>query len=364
MTTAVAKTEAEKPSAVLAQELDRLTPAFKDVLPNNMDVARFKRVVLQAVAKNADLMACTPTSIILAVSEAAQLGLEPTGSLSQAWLIPYNENVAAKGQKAQYVKKAQLQIGIRGLEELARRSGQVRHIMSRVVYEGDEFEVRYGHDERIIHVPAFETVDPTKITHVYAIAHMTDGSQPFDVMTKDQVDAIRARSKAANFGPWVTDYAEMSRKTVSRRLVKTLPLTIEAREAIERDDDREFGAGTPPVVSTRNAEIRGLLTAKGVIPAPPPPDEEPPTPKNAPGAKAKRPAPDDAAPDASAKEQAADAGVAENPGGEAVCGATSDPALGEVETCVLPPGHLDEPGAKQRHQAASGSVWPAAKEKS
>lgn len=45
----------------------------------------------------------------------------------------------------------------------------------------------------------------------------------------------------------------------------------------------------------------------------------------------------------------------------AKCGSLSDPALGEIEECVMAAGHLDVAGSQQRHQAASGSIWPAGK---
>ena len=45
------------------------------------------------------------------------------------------------------------------------------------------------------------------------------------------------------------------------------------------------------------------------------------------------------------------------------CGSLSDPALGEIEECFMAVGHLDVKGTKPQHRAASGSIWPAVKEK-
>ena len=56
-------------------------------------------------------------------------------------------------------------------------------------------------------------------------------------MSKDEVDAVRKRSRAANNGPWVTDYGEMAKKTVFKRLSKWLPVTPELQEAIAKDDE-------------------------------------------------------------------------------------------------------------------------------
>ena len=56
-----------------------------------MDIERFKRVALLAVSKNPDLLACSPSSIIRSIIEAAEIGLEPTGSLNRAWLVPFKD---------------------------------------------------------------------------------------------------------------------------------------------------------------------------------------------------------------------------------------------------------------------------------
>lgn len=57
-------------------------------------------------------------------------------------------------------------------------------------------------------------------------------------MSKEEIDAVRRRSKAVSSGPWVTDYFEMAKKTAFRRVSKWIPLSAEIVEAFERDDDR------------------------------------------------------------------------------------------------------------------------------
>jgi recombination protein RecT len=335
--------------AKIEAELVRLAPDIAATLPNNMSRARFQVVVLQALSRNPELLDCEASSVILSVLEAAQLGLEPTGSLSRAWLIPFKEKGSVR-------PKAQLMIGVRGYEDLARRSGEIADVWSRVVYEGDQFEVIYGTEDRIVHVPKLETIDPTKITHVYAVAKFSDGRVRFEVMTKADIDRIRARARGSNFGPWVTDYAEMSRKTCVRRLIKTLPLTVEAITAVERDEEREFGQPAALPAVSRTAEVRQLVLNRGKEPVS---DEQ--AASEAPGAPETVEVAPDATPTASATQQtgAVEPEPVAQGDGQPVCGATSDPKLGAVETCVLEPEHLAVKGSAQRHQSAAGSVWPA-----
>jgi hypothetical protein len=68
-------------------------------------------------------------------------------------------------------------------------------------------------------------------------------------MSRAEVDGIRARSKSADNGPWVTDYAAMALKTVVRRLFKFLPVSIEIQQAVSLDEQAEAG------VSQQNSAI-------------------------------------------------------------------------------------------------------------
>jgi recombinational DNA repair protein RecT len=55
-------------------------------------------------------------------------------------------------------------------------------------------------------------------------------------MTRDEVEAIRKRSRSANNGPWATDFDEMAKKTVFRRASKWIELSSEIRDAFDNDD--------------------------------------------------------------------------------------------------------------------------------
>jgi recombination protein RecT len=54
-------------------------------------------------------------------------------------------------------------------------------------------------------------------------------------MTQREIQDVRSRSKAAQNGPWVTDFGEMARKTVVRRAAKYWPLSPELADASEHD---------------------------------------------------------------------------------------------------------------------------------
>ncbi len=147
--------------------------------------------------------------------------------LGHAYLVPYGET-------------ATLIVGYKGLIDLARRSGQLSTIFARIVYQRDQFEYAYGLTERLEHIPA-NVDDSGDIQAAYAVARLKDGGTQFEVMSKREIDAIRDRSKASKNGPWVTDYAEMAKKTVLRRLCKMLPASVELARAVALDERADLG---------------------------------------------------------------------------------------------------------------------------
>jgi recombination protein RecT len=312
---------------------DRIS-RIEELLPPTMDPRRFASVSLIALSKNPTLLTCDRASFVMAVLEAAEIGLEPTGGVGGAHLVPFKGRI-------------QLILDYRGVQYLIREGGggEVKTVL---VYEGDYFKVYEGTENaRIRHTKRFATVNPAQIQYVYAVP--LDHPEKFEVMTKAEIDGIRARSKAANTGPWVSDYGSMARKSVLKRISAWLPLKpsarLDARALLDRDTMREIGADDEePVRRSRTAEVRERVAARArAVPVSDAPGD-PAEPEVAP-----TPTP---APDVSAGQQTEPVEAV----AREVCGAESDPALGEVETCVLWPGHVNEPAAKA-HQAATGSIW-------
>ena len=233
-TTAVVKSPVKDLSVYLARSQERIAAA----LPRHLTAERLIKVAVTAASRNPRLLECTPESFLMAVVEAGQLGLEPNGTMGQAYLVPYKNNKTGHYE-------AQFQPGYRGLVTLATRSGDTTSIEARAVFEGDRFEFEYGLAPRCVHRPLHDEQDPEKLTHVYAIARMRNGEPKFDVMPKADVEKIRKRSRAKDDGPWVTDYVEMAKKTIVRRLCKSLPMSPELQAAIEKDNAVDSGQAVP-----------------------------------------------------------------------------------------------------------------------
>lgn len=215
------------PANTIAAYLKKMEGEIARALPKHMSVDRLSRIALTTIRTNQKLLECSVPSLMAAVMQAAQLGLEP-GLIGHCYIIPY-------GREATFI------IGYKGMIDLARRSGNIQSIMAHEVYENDYIELEYGLEENLKHVPWFLRKDqkfevPGKIIGAYMVAKFKDGGHFIHYMPIHEIEAHRKRSKAANNGPWVTDYTEMCKKTVVRSGWKWLPISVEQMAAVTRDE--------------------------------------------------------------------------------------------------------------------------------
>lgn len=206
--------------------LEKCKPQITMALPKHLTPDRMTRIVMTSVQRTPKLLDCEPKSLMSAVIECSQLGLMPDGILGHAYLIPYGKTV-------------QLIPGYKGLIDLARRSGQISSISSRIVYENDDFSFSYGLDEELKHKPTDS--DRGKMKYAYAVARFKDGGVAFEVLNEKDILDVKKSSKAASSGPWVTHPAEMWKKTAIRKLCKYLPLSPEMQRAVTLDEMGEQG---------------------------------------------------------------------------------------------------------------------------
>jgi len=205
--------------------------AFKEQAAKHFTQEMIVRMLIMAASKNPALLQCSTGSLLRSAMLAAKLGLDCTGDLGEGYLVPFY-NGKTKQKECQFI------MGYQGMITLARRSGEIVRIESRAVYANDVFDLVYGLDPILTHKPAWR--DRGEILLFYGIAQLTDGSKQVEDMSLDEVQSIRDRSKAGKSGPWVTDFVEMGRKTVIRRLFKYLPKSTEDLRRAIVEDDRQF----------------------------------------------------------------------------------------------------------------------------
>lgn len=201
-------------------QLTAMTPQFAAALPKHVSPERFVRVMMTAVQTSPALLNADRRTLFASAMKASQMGLLPDGR---------------EGAIVTFKDQAQFMPMVAGIMKMVRNSGEISTWSVQAVYENDAFDFCLGDDEHITHKPAL--TNRGKLIAVYSIVSMKDGEKSREVMSVEDVNAIRARSRSGNSGPWVTDFAEMSKKTVVRRHAKRLPLSTDIDGAIREDDE-------------------------------------------------------------------------------------------------------------------------------
>lgn len=203
---------------------ERLQKQLTDALQGMLPVEKLVRVSLTVIRNNPALLECSKASLMSCLMGSAQLALSPEPFLGQVYFVPYWNN--KKGQR-----EAQLIPGYRGYVTLARRSGEVSNLSAQAVYENDFFDIEYGTSPMLKHKPNLKE-DRGKFVSAYTVFYYHSTEPSFDHMTISEINRIRDRSRAKDSGPWVTDFEEMAKKTVIRRHVKIVPLSIDDKLAM------------------------------------------------------------------------------------------------------------------------------------
>ncbi|MCP4739020.1 MAG: hypothetical protein GY873_33045, partial [Bosea sp.] len=196
------------PSPILLNQLQRLNPRqaeaavglqgllnspdliddVRAVAPSAVDPKRLVSVMLTAATKTPKLLECSPPSMMRALMHCAELGLEPGGALGHIYLIPRKGEVS-------------VQIGYKGLAELARRTGQISEINAGVVYED---ELMAGGDRPAAFVATLEppTIEhrlafgvdrsPGKLRLAYAVVRTSDGGRYQAIVMPEDIDKAMA----------------------------------------------------------------------------------------------------------------------------------------------------------------------------
>jgi recombination protein RecT len=266
--TAVEKAEATRDEATgqgrtVTEMLRSLKPQLEIALPRHVDPDRFLRLAVTTVRTTPGLQRCEPMSLLGAVMQAAQLGLE-IDARGLAFLVPYRN-------------ECQFQLGYQGMLELARRDGRVTSAYAYAVYEGDQFHYELGLNPTLSHVPSGDEPDDAKLRFAYAVAHLRDAEPIFVVLSRGQIDRYRKRSPAANAksGPWVTDFESMCLKTAVRRLARWLPQSPDLATAANVDEQTVNWSAAEGVEIVDTNAIDTTVTDPDPEPDPEPAEPQP-----------------------------------------------------------------------------------------
>lgn len=194
-----------------------------NALPDRREVERFTRVALTALQLDPDLLKHDQKSLYNSLLRCAQDGLLP--DQREAALVVF-------GGKVQYMPM------VTGLRKRAAEFGI--SIAAHVVCANDEFHYALGFEPTVQHVPPTLDKPRGKPIGAYAVATDKSGRKYLEVMSHGEIEKVRGSSRAKGAGPWTQWWEEMARKTVARRLFKSLPLHEEAIASLLEAVDHEF----------------------------------------------------------------------------------------------------------------------------
>ncbi len=258
------------PATVIHQIVERGSDRLRAALPAHVTPQQLAEATAVLAYRTPDLLKCDPESLLTSLVLVGSLDLSLAPVANEAFLIPrWNSRAGCL--------ECQFQPGYKGLEKLAIRTGSVLWMQpTEVCREDDEFFVENAPATRLVH-----RVDHRKprgpVMAVYARAKMTDGDYLVEVMRADEVEAIHERTDGfrkarregkAESGPWATDWLEMAKKTVVRRLCKRLP-----RATTDPTKARHWQA-LDQALEADNAEFREWTDQQQGLAAPPPPQND------------------------------------------------------------------------------------------
>lgn len=121
--------------------------------------------------------------------------------------------------------------------DLAYRSGEVELVQAQIVYENDKFECQYGLEPKLVHIPADK--ERGNAIKVYAMFKTKSGGYGFEVMSIDDVKKHAkkySQSFSSSYSPWTTNFEEMAKKTVLKRVLKYAPMKSDFVRGIVQDE--------------------------------------------------------------------------------------------------------------------------------
>jgi len=227
-------------------------PVFESVLcDKSIQFQREAEFAMQIMQANDYLVECAvknAQSVIDAVTNIAAIGISLNPAKKHAYLVPRKGKIC-------------LDISYMGLMELAIQSGSIRWAQAVLVHASDSFTV-VGVDRPPVHERDPFAKERGNIIGVYVVAKTADGDYLTDTMTTDEINQIRDRSEAwkawvskQKSCPWVTDWAEMAKKTVVKRAQKYWPKTERLEKAVHyMDTDGGEGINLNPDVLQLSSE--------------------------------------------------------------------------------------------------------------
>ena len=240
---------------------------------NKEKADKFFVICLNTISKNPNLLSCNFETLAGCILQSFQLGLMP-GVFQECAYVPLNSKKKLPNGQEEYVLEANFWLQYQGLVKLLMNAGN-KAVIARVVFENDYFGYKEGH-EKPDYAPAVVLGKTRgKPLFCYAAVCTAQDMWQVEVMSPEQVEVIKSRSKGAKAydSPWnskfVDDVYAMWAKTVLKRVSKWCTKSAELVSALEADEsDREQAPIIDLVNNFRPSESKDHEVIPEALPQP------------------------------------------------------------------------------------------------
>jgi len=223
--------------------LGTLLAKHANALPKGFNETRFLQNCLTVLNDTKEIEKCEPLSIARCMIKGAYLGLDFFNG--ECYAIAYKGVI-------------KFQTDYKGERKLAYKYGVngIKDIYAKVVRKGDDFTIEIKNGQQVVNFIPVPFSDE-EITGCFAIVYYNDGSMAYDAMSIAEIELTRKNhSSCPNSPAWLKNKGEMYKKTVMRRLLKTVDLSFDNQEQqsafIDGDDFDKDKANKPVEVVVEN----------------------------------------------------------------------------------------------------------------
>jgi len=178
---------------------------FKNALGDNASI--FVASIIDVYSSDTYLQKCDPKTVVMEALKAATLKLPINKNLGFAYIVPY-------------AGKATMQIGYKGLVQLAQRTGHYRYINAGKVFEGE----MVGEDKLTGQIDMSGGRTSDVIVGYFAYIELLNGFKKTEFWTTEEIhDHAKkfSQSYSKGFSPWKKHFDRMAIKTVLKSLMST-----------------------------------------------------------------------------------------------------------------------------------------------
>lgn len=245
-----------------ANDLDALLEAKAKALPHTFNKTRFLQNCMAVLQDTRNIEKCNSTSVARTMLKGAFLGLDFFNK--ECYAIPYNDYKTRKCH-------LEFQTDYKGERKLMKQYSvrPIKDIYAKVVREGDEFEEIIDKGIPTINFKP-KPFSNEKIIGVFAVALFEDGGLLCETMSAEDVEKIKVgfakKDREGKYSKaWTTTPEEMYKKTVIRRLRKSVELefdsieqqkTYEETSEFEVKKDEEVREETSPFEDVDFEEVK------------------------------------------------------------------------------------------------------------